>query len=426
MDRRGKEIKKIKYLIRKYNNKVPLNDIPINSYVKTDSWFDIKESKNFEFCNNLNFEKNTNNDKIIKCKKIILQPTKKQKKKLLEWLNSVRLIYNETIRIMRQRYYNKCKTITSFITLRSMLKEKKKSLIKIYDTPTHILDSGIKLACISYKSAFTNFRNGNIRHFNIRFLKEKKDTHIMDIEKQYLGKDSICLRKLGKKLLNKSNIKYNEITKDCKLHYNKINDKFTLLVPEEVNKNIRTENNSFMSIDPGVRTFLTGLSDNKHFEICNNIYRETKKLLLKIDDIKNNNKCNLKVKKIRQKIKNKVDDLHWKSINYLMNQNKNTIIIGKWSTKNCISKKGSLPKMIKRVCSSMRYYNFLQRLQYKCKINDVTLKIQNEAYTSKLCSKCGNLNKKLGSSKIFDCPKCKLNYDRDMNACRNILMKSFV
>jgi hypothetical protein len=169
MDRRGKEIKKIKYLIRKYNNKVPLNDIPINSYVKTDSWFDIKESKNFEFCNNLNFEKNTNNDKIIKCKKIILQPTKKQKKKLLEWLNSVRLIYNETIRIMRQRYYNKCKTITSFITLRSMLKEKKKSLIKIYDTPTHILDSGIKLACISYKSAFTNFRNGNIRHFNIRF-----------------------------------------------------------------------------------------------------------------------------------------------------------------------------------------------------------------------------------------------------------------
>ena len=80
MDRRGKEIKKIKYLIRKYNNKVPLNDIPINSYVKTDSWFDIKESKNFEFCNNLNFEKNTNNDKIIKCKKIILQPTKKQKK----------------------------------------------------------------------------------------------------------------------------------------------------------------------------------------------------------------------------------------------------------------------------------------------------------------------------------------------------------
>lgn len=68
-----------------------------------------------------------------------------------------------------------------------------------------------------------------------------------------------------------------------------------------------------------------------------------------------------------------------------MNQNKNTIIIGKWSTKNCISRKGSLPKMIKRVCSSMRYYNFLQRLQYKCKINDVTLKIQNEAYTSKLC-----------------------------------------
>ena len=53
-----------------------------------------------------------------------------------------------------------------------------------------------------------------------------------------------------------------------------------------------------------------------------------------------------------------------------------------------------------------------------------TLKIQDESYTSKLCSKCGEINNTLGSSKVFNCNKCNLHYDRDMNSCRNILIKS--
>ena len=36
------------------------------------------------------------------------------------------------------------------------------------------------------------------------------------------------------------------------------------------------------------------------------------------------------------------------------------------------------------------------------------------------------LRKKLqkGSKKIFNCNSCNMKYDRDMNACRNILIKS--
>ncbi len=120
-----------------------------------------------------------------------------------------------------------------------------------------------------------------------------------------------------------------------------------------------------------------------------------------------------------------IDDLHWKSINYLMKQDKTNIIIGNWSTKSCISRSGNLNKLTKVIASRIRYYNFLQRLSYKCKLHNKNLKIVDEAYTSKLCSNCCDENKTLGSSKKFKCKNCNLNIDRDMNGCRNILMKSF-
>ena len=53
MNKREKEINKIKILIKKYHNKVPLNDIPINNFIDSHSWFDIKESEEFNFTNTL-------------------------------------------------------------------------------------------------------------------------------------------------------------------------------------------------------------------------------------------------------------------------------------------------------------------------------------------------------------------------------------
>jgi len=413
-------IQNIQSLIHKYHNKVPLNDIPINDSISSNSWFDIKQSSIFNFHNQLEIKKIYNSDKIIKCKKIILLPNQKQANILLDWLNSVRLMYNQTLIFIKNKYFMKDTPKINFRHLRKELKDNKNNLKKLYNTPTHILDSGIKLATISYKSAFTNFRKKNIKYFNIRYIKQSKNTHIMDIEKSFFNKTTFCPRFLGKKLLNKSNFDYSEITKDCKLHYSKLNNQFSLLIPIEIDKKSREHDNSFISIDPGVRTFLTGMSDDKHYEICTNGYNELKKYLNKVDNVRGNKNRD----KWRYKLRNKVTDLHWKSINFLMNENKSTIVIGNWSTKNCISNKGSLNKMLKRVCSSLRYFDFLNKLVYKSNYHNISLKIQNESYTSKLCSCCGTLNNNLGSKKVFNCGNCKMVYDRDMNACRNILIKS--
>jgi len=111
-------------------------------------------------------------------------------------------------------------------------------------------------------------------------------------------------------------------------------------------------------------------------------------------------------------------------IDYLTSSYKN-IVIGKWSTKSIIRKDDSvLTSLTKRVAQNLSFYKFLQRLQYKCKIRENSLRIQDEWYTSKTCSMCGCKNENLGGSKIFNCNKCKITMDRDYNGARNIMLKS--
>ena len=51
----------------------------------------------------------------------------------------------------------------------------------------------------------------------------------------------------------------------------------------------------------------------------------------------------------------------------------------------------------------------------------VPYKTVNPAYTSKLCSDCGYLNKALRSEKEWTCPECGVVHDRDENAASNLI-----
>ena len=61
-----------------------------------------------------------------------------------------------------------------------------------------------------------------------------------------------------------------------------------------------------------------------------------------------------------------------------------------------------------------------------CKLKSVKYLLVDEYYTSKICSKCGNYNDKLKGEKIYNCSKCSIKIDRDINACRNILIKTLI
>jgi len=176
---------------------------------------------------------------------------------------------------------------------------------------------------------------------------------------------------------------------------------------------------------------MTGVSENSLLSICNGINEHIKKRIKRLQIIKNNDKIPKKIKKknellINRKISNQVDDMQWKSISYLVN-NYNTILLGDMSAKSIVSNYNNcLNKTQKTACLRTKYYQFQQRLEYKCKINNINYNLINEAYTSKTCSICAIIKEDLGKSKIYICDKCNNVIDRDINGARNIYIKSLI
>jgi len=68
---------------------------------------------------------------------------------------------------------------------------------------------------------------------------------------------------------------------------------------------------------------------------------------------------------------------------------------------------------------------FMQVLAYKVEETGGQLVAVNPAYTSQMCSECGEIVEKDLSVRTHDCPYCGLVIDRDVNAARNILHKAF-
>jgi putative transposase len=173
---------------------------------------------------------------------------------------------------------------------------------------------------------------------------------------------------------------------------------------------------------------MNGLSENKAVFIAtdvNKIIRSIKRL----NKIKNNKEISNKIKTKNEKIinrknHNKVDDLHWTVINYLT-ANYNNILLGDMSAKSIVRKtEKHLSGAAKTACLRTRYYDFRLRLKYKCKLTKTNFKLINECYISKICSLCGNYNDKLKGEKVYSCSNCNNEMDRDINGCRNIMIKS--
>lgn len=125
-------------------------------------------------------------------------------------------------------------------------------------------------------------------------------------------------------------------------------------------------------------------------------------------------------------IKNKVDDFHWRCIKYLTD-NYDCISVGNLKIKQIIKcLTNSNQRKTVRILSVLRMSKFMDRLKEKCKEHNKVLHIQNEACTSKTCSGCGWYNETLGRSRTFVCLECNIVIDRDVNAARNIYLRSWL
>jgi IS605 OrfB family transposase len=113
-----------------------------------------------------------------------------------------------------------------------------------------------------------------------------------------------------------------------------------------------------------------------------------------------------------------IDELHWKTINHLLDNN-DVVFFGDIKTHNIVNSKNHT---LNRDINNLKFFLFKQRLLYKSKIKRKTVVFVPEQYTTKTCSSCG-LQNDPGKSKIYNCKKCKKTFGRDTNAAKNILLK---
>jgi transposase len=307
---------------------------------------------------------------------------------------------------------------------------------------SHILDNAIKDVCISFKSAMTNLRNGNIKHFRVRYIKKTKLRKTIRFEQSSFASsgNTFCPTVLGDKIKTNSGDNFSNVHNGGTLMYNYETEKFTLFVPEIVVRETIRDRGEVIAFDPGVTTLLTGYSTDHVLEVSPKLRRTVSKILKKIDNVDNlpvrndsvkrteihtitkSQKRN-KIQKLKTKLHNMIDDLHWKCIKYTTD-NYDTILIGNLSTKSIVKKKpfNELDKMTKRVAMSIRLHVFHSRLKYKCYIKSCNYRKVNEKHTSQLCSYCGNKKTNLGLNRMYHCEKCKKTIERDINGARNILL----
>ena len=126
-----------------------------------------------------------------------------------------------------------------------------------------------------------------------------------------------------------------------------------------------------------------------------------------------------------------MDDFHWKSASFYC-KNYETIIIPKMDTeslKKRIRERYWFNKELKgdniRKLMSLAHNRFIDRLLQKAQQYGRTVIIQDEAYTSQTCGKCGLLNKNLGPLTEYRCldRECRGEIDRDINGARNIMIR---
>lgn len=192
-----------------------------------------------------------------------------------------------------------------------------------------------------------------------------------------------------------------------------------------------------VALDPGVRTFMTAYDpDGRVFEWGRGDFARVERLCRSVDclqskwmqrDVRHRKRYRLQraARRVRLKIRRLVDELHKKFAKWLC-ENYQTILLPKFESSQMVRcSKRNISSRSARAMLTWSHYRFRRRLLDKVVLygSDRRVIICDEAYTSKTCGQCGNINSKLGASKNFACPACHSCVDRDINGARNVLLR---
>lgn len=438
-----------------------------NELSKTDSKNSDKIlNKHISFMDNIN-NKVSKLDGFIRSRRIQILPNNYQKTILKNWFYDTTCIYNKLVSHFTQVYSkyqniinnddkisdnNKSVELGKFlkknnefpINFFELRKLKINQFTEDYQIPYCIIADIIKELVSNIKGNCTRMIKREITNFKLNHKDFNRIQKSITVESCYTTEKGFYPSIMGEILTNDSTFKWKNIEHDYKLIYNKYKKKYYIQIPKYIFQKDSNKKNPIAIMDAGERVFQTLYGLDHVIMIGENMKKPISKILSKIDNLKSkiekkgnkkyNKKLNKKTKIKKHKYKKAIyrhhekinhiqEEMHNKLSIYLC-KNYDRIMVSDFSSKKVNNKDGNLGKLSKRILGKLSHYKFRQRLQNKCQEYGCQYLEVNEAYTSITCSNCGNIDKKLGAKKIYECKKCKYTTDRDINGAINILIKN--
>lgn len=379
---------------------------------------------------------------MIKTLKIKLKPNNKQKTKMFQFAGAKRFAYNWALNRQQENYKNGGKFINDGDLRKEFTQLKKQEEYKwLYSISNNVTKQAIKDACLSYKRFFKG---------QSKFPKFKSKKH--DIPSFYVDNVKIKFTNTHVKLENiatskKKNraklnwirlVEMNKIPIDCKyinphIVYDGLN--WFICVGIEFENKKEKQTNEGIGIDLGIKDLaicsnrITYKNINKTQKI-KKLEKSKRRLQRKISKKYLTNKkgvsyhktCNIikserKLLKLNKRLTNIRDNYLHQVTSDIIKRNPSFVTIEDLNVNGMIKN-----KHLSKAIQQQKFYEFHRQLEYKCKWNNIELRIVDRFYpSSKLCHECGAIKKDLKlSDRTYICPECGCIIDRDYNASLNL------
>ena len=379
---------------------------------------------------------------MIKTLKIKLKPNNKQQTKMFQFAGAKRFAYNWAIAKEQENYKNGGNFLSDNDLRKEFTQLKKTNGYKwLYSISNNVTKQAIKDACLSYKRFFKGYAKFP------KFKSKKYDTpsfYVDNIKIKFTNthvklENISTSRKKNKAKLNWIRLcEKNKIPTDVKyINPRVVYDGMSwfICVGIEYPDNTETLTNDGIGIDLGV----------KDLAICSNGI--TYKNINKTQKIR---KLEKRKRRLQRQISkkyliNKKGDSYCKTSNIIRSEKKllklnhrltdirnnylhqvTSEIINrkpKFITIEDLNVSGMMKnKHLTKAIQQQKLYEFRRQLEYKCKWNNIELRIVDRYFpSSKLCHECGSIKKDLKlSDRIYVCLECGNKIDRDYQASLNL------
>lgn len=316
-----------------------------------------------------------------------------------------------------------------FVINKQMSKKYRKSMQWTFRISKRTREEAVRKFIANYTTAIKNIKKSKrpyILKNGIKIAKKpimKFKTHLDNQQTIYLSKEESIIQDNILKTFNGVKLRLLETIPNGRPSTNmtltRINNTYYLSIPEFIQPTIKElKTKRIVSCDPGNRTFITYYSpDGEWGEIGANILNHLNKYIIKRRNIAKYKKGKSRFRalnKIDNLLRNKINDFHWKTIQWLLSNYEQIIIPRLYVAKSS--------KKVKYDFSILRHCEFVNRLIYKSMFyKSKQIHICKEYYTSQACTKCLSLN--TIKDRTVRCKDCKFECHRDLNGARNILLK---